>query len=206
MSKGKKISKGEKATKDIIEEIFDLEFVNVRPKFMSNPETGRNLELDCYNSYLKLALEYNGKQHYEYTEKFHKCNIQNFYNQQQRDELKSYLCKKNGIDLIVVPYYEDDKESYILMELLKLKYHQYVIKHVARNMDKYIIDCNNPQFIYKLSIFGYIPPIVKYIDKYYDLCNLRCDELKILSKLMCISIPKRKNDMIINIRSKIWNI
>jgi hypothetical protein len=44
-----------------LEILTGYRFKSVRPGWLENPLTGRNLELDCYNEYLKLALEYNGK-------------------------------------------------------------------------------------------------------------------------------------------------
>lgn len=57
---GKRSRKGEKRTREIIERITGRKFPSVRPNFLKNPKTGRNLELDMYNDSLKLAIEYNG--------------------------------------------------------------------------------------------------------------------------------------------------
>ena len=96
-------SAGEKACRSYLEMRFQRPFPNVRPKWMFNSETGRNLELDMYNSELKLACEYNGKQHYEYTSYWH-GNYDNFVQQQRRDQMKQNICRKLGIRLITVPY------------------------------------------------------------------------------------------------------
>jgi hypothetical protein len=48
----------------ILEILTGRQFMSVRPYWLKNPETGRNLELDCYNEEYRLALEYNGVQHY----------------------------------------------------------------------------------------------------------------------------------------------
>jgi len=88
-------SKGEQECRYFLQKTFNKPFVNTRPSFLRNPVTGRNLELDCYNSELKLALEYNGKQHYKYLSYFHK-NKQDFWNQKYRDYIKKRLCKDNG--------------------------------------------------------------------------------------------------------------
>ena len=75
-----------------------------------------------YNEELKLALEYDGIQHYEYVPRFHK-NINSLEKQQERDKFKDEKCKLNGITLIRVPYtvkYED-LESYIKKKLNDLK-------------------------------------------------------------------------------------
>lgn len=96
-------SKGEQECKRSIEEIMQKPFTKHRPDFLKNEVTGKNLELDCYNDELKLAIEYNGVQHYEYTPVFHK-NKDSFYNTKYRDKMKETLCRKNGVTLIVVPY------------------------------------------------------------------------------------------------------
>ena len=51
------------------------------------------LELDGYNHKLRLAFEYNGYQHYDYPNVFHKTR-EEFYKQRERDRLKAELCKK----------------------------------------------------------------------------------------------------------------
>lgn len=96
-------SKGERACRSYLEQRFQRSFPSVRPKWMFNSDTGRNLELDMYNSELKLACEYNGKQHYEYTSHWH-GNYDNFVKQQRRDQMKQHICRKLGIRLITVPY------------------------------------------------------------------------------------------------------
>ena len=66
--------------------------------------TGRNLELDYYCEELKLAFEYNGIQHYEYTPHFHNNNIQEFHEQQERDKFKKQRCEEEDVYLIIIPY------------------------------------------------------------------------------------------------------
>jgi hypothetical protein len=65
---------------------------------------GFNLELDGYNQELKLAFEYNGIQHYEYSPFFHNGNEINFVQQKERDAKKIEFCAENKIHLIVIPY------------------------------------------------------------------------------------------------------
>ncbi len=99
-----KLSKGEAECKRVLEKIFKKPFNNIRPDFLSNPVTGgKNLELDCYNEELKLAVEYNGRQHYEYSPYFHK-NKDQLETQKYRDMMKRNLCKENNVTLIEVPY------------------------------------------------------------------------------------------------------
>lgn len=114
-------SKGEIQCRRILESIFQRPFPKCRPNFLNNTVTGgkNNLELDCYNNYLGIALEYNGKQHYEYTPFMHK-NKQDFYNQKYRDEMKARICEQYGIDLITVPYRVKPKDlKFFIMERLE---------------------------------------------------------------------------------------
>lgn len=118
-----KESKGEVKCRQVLESYFNKPFDKIRPDFLKNPVTGGdyNLELDCYNDELKLALEYNGIQHYKYIPYFHR-NKEAFLNQKYRDEMKRVKCKENGVILIEVPYTvkENEIESYVHSELKSL--------------------------------------------------------------------------------------
>ncbi len=71
--------------------------------FSRNRSILKGLELDGYCHDLKVAFEYNGKQHYGFTKFFHKTNT-DFQKQQDRDKQKIVLCQKKCIMLIVIPY------------------------------------------------------------------------------------------------------
>ena len=94
--------KMERYTKELIQTITNKKFIKIRPKWLKNNE-GNNLELDIYCEELKLAIEYNGIQHYKFIKFFHKDEL-NFQKRLADDKLKALLCIKKGIDLIVVPY------------------------------------------------------------------------------------------------------
>lgn len=100
-----KVSSGEAECRKTLQELFRKPFPNERPDFLRNTVTGGlyNLELDCYNESLKLAVEYSGIQHYKYVPYFHK-NKEAFLNQKYRDEMKRRLCKDADVVLIEVPY------------------------------------------------------------------------------------------------------
>jgi hypothetical protein len=117
-------SKGEQKCKEFLEFIFQKPFIKIRPPFLINPITNAPLELDCYNEELKLAIEYNGKQHYEYNKMMHQNSKSNFQNQQYRDYIKQELCKKHGIELVIVPYsiHENKIPDYLYTELKKRNY------------------------------------------------------------------------------------
>jgi hypothetical protein len=116
--KGRFISRGERLCCQTMENIYGVPFSTVRPDWLSNPETGRNLELDCYNSELQIAVEYNGEQHYKWPN-FTNQTYQQFIDQVRRDSLKMNLCDRNGVYLIVVPYNvpHDKISSYIISHL-----------------------------------------------------------------------------------------
>lgn len=106
-------SAGEKKVRAFLESYFQgHKFPKARPFFLNNGVTGNNLELDCYNKDLHLAVEYNGRQHYDYIPYFHQ-NKEAFYNQKYRDELKKIYCRDFGITLITVPYTERDIPSFL---------------------------------------------------------------------------------------------
>lgn len=89
----------------------NLIFRNIRPDFLKNPLTKRNLELDCYDPTSQIAVEYDGEQHYKYPNYFHKTESE-FKKQQARDKIKDKLCIKNGIKLIRIPYTEAKSLTY----------------------------------------------------------------------------------------------
>lgn len=110
--------KTEKMCRKILERHFNAEFPSARPDFLKSPVTKKNLELDCYNPDLKIALEYNGKQHYTYTPHFHRSK-KDFYSQVHRDDWKRNKCKELGIKLIEVPYWisQEGLEDWILSKV-----------------------------------------------------------------------------------------
>lgn len=97
-------SAGEKECRRVLEAYFGgKKFISVRPTWLVSTETGRALELDCYNEELSLAVEYNGQQHYTYPNRYHKSQ-EEFKAQVWNDEYKAKLCKAQGVKLINVPY------------------------------------------------------------------------------------------------------
>jgi thiol-disulfide isomerase/thioredoxin len=81
----------------ILEKLLDA-------SFNSNKELFPPYILDGYNHNLNLAFEYNGIQHYENVKHFHKSNNKDLKSQIKRDNTIIDLCKKNNINLLIVPY------------------------------------------------------------------------------------------------------
>ncbi|MFX1276016.1 MAG: hypothetical protein ACFFBP_15275 [Promethearchaeota archaeon] len=76
--------------------------------------------------WIKLALEYNGKQHYEFPNQYHKKHCE-FLDQKRRDNLKRSLCNEHNIFLIIFPYSVDPKmknpvkiQNYIIKKFEKM--------------------------------------------------------------------------------------
>lgn len=111
-------SMGEEKCRVYLETLFKRPFPKVRPPFLFNPVTKSTLELDGYCEPLKLAFEFNGRQHYEYSPHFHK-NKTEFYNGQYRDEMKRKLCIEQGIHLLTVPHDCKNIEHFLRMALEK---------------------------------------------------------------------------------------
>lgn len=63
------------------------------------------MSYDIYICGLKIAIEYQGKQHFEPVEFF--GGKENFESQRERDQLKLKLSAENGVDLIYINYWED---------------------------------------------------------------------------------------------------
>lgn len=96
-------SKGEVIISMYLKRRFRDSFIKIRPDFLKNPITGRNLEYDFYCERLKLAIEYNGRQHYEYVARFHN-SYEDFKSQIYRDDIKKRISREMNIALIIVPY------------------------------------------------------------------------------------------------------
>lgn len=96
-------SQGEIVCRKVLESVYGLEFSKCRPQWLKNPETNYPLELDCYNEKLKLALEYNGEQHYKWPN-FLDQSYDDFIKQVRRDQFKKEVCAAKNVYLIIVPY------------------------------------------------------------------------------------------------------
>lgn len=112
--------KSEKMCREICEELTQLKFPKVRPIFLLNKDTNRNLEIDCYCEDLNLAIEYN-----DHTDKFHHQTDEIYQKQLKRDQLKKNLCEINQTLLIYVPM----KYSYRTKNAMREYIKQQFIKH-----------------------------------------------------------------------------
>jgi hypothetical protein len=101
-----RLNVGELICKAAIEHLLEEKFIKIKPKWLKS-DKNTLLELDMYNDDLKIAVEYNGIQHYKEMKHFHRTPGA-FKYQQERDQLKIELCFKNDVLLIIVPYTIDN--------------------------------------------------------------------------------------------------
>jgi hypothetical protein len=128
-SKPKKVNQHEERCRVIFEKLFGEKFKSVRPSWLKNPVTGRNLELDGFCSHIKtpigtgLAFEYDGVQHSKFNgDHFHKKGgVSEFAYQIKKDDYKNLKCKEQQVLLIRIPHFVafQDLERFIKTQCQK---------------------------------------------------------------------------------------
>ena len=83
----------------------------------SRPDWLQGLELDLYHTLSRVAIEYNGPQHYTYPNPYHQ-SYREFAQQQQNDTKKAKLCIENGVHLLQIKASSLHQEVTETMELL----------------------------------------------------------------------------------------
>jgi hypothetical protein len=78
------------------------EYRKIRPDWLVG-ERGRPLEIDAYSAARQIGIEYQGQQHYQFVELWHK-NQENFEACLARDQFKRELCAANGVILFELKY------------------------------------------------------------------------------------------------------
>lgn len=114
-----KVSKGESKCKDIIESLslnYKFQYI-IDEKIDSKIANRLYVISDFYIPSLNTIIEYNGKQHYEYTPIFH-SDLNKFVDQVNRDLLLRQYCKNNGIKLLEIPYLDDNRLEEVIEDFL----------------------------------------------------------------------------------------
>lgn len=109
---------GETLSIEFVRQITGLNFKKVRPKWLMGLK-GKPLELDAYCEDFKLAIEYQGQQHYEFIPSWHKTQ-EYFQECQARDEIKRQLCAKNGVTLFEIPFIEKPNKERVAAHIESL--------------------------------------------------------------------------------------
>jgi len=99
------IGRGELICRKALEDIFQVPFPTVRPDWLRSPLTHKNLEIDCFGMTREgpVAVEYSGRQHYEFPNAFHKTQ-EEFLAQVRRDVYKKKVTQEYDIPFLVVPW------------------------------------------------------------------------------------------------------
>lgn len=100
-----------------IEEILREANLNFRMEYSFeglNSENGRPLRFDFVvfddDGYIDFIIEYQGRQHYEASSKF--GGKRGLYQQQHNDNKKRRFCALKDINLVEIPYTEENLLSY----------------------------------------------------------------------------------------------
>ncbi len=91
-----------------LEQIFNVKFPTTRLKDVIPNHSGVMhfdgfAELIINQRKIRIAFEYNGRQHYEFPNQFHK-KLKEFLKRKKYDYQKEVICESNNIILIIIPY------------------------------------------------------------------------------------------------------
>lgn len=97
--------KSEQLVYEYTKKLFKDRIVQYQHKPFHLRKNGGQMSYDIFICGLNIAIEYQGKQHFEPVEIF--GGETHFQRQVERDKLKMKLSKENGITLIYINYWED---------------------------------------------------------------------------------------------------
>ncbi len=106
-------SKGERQVAEILDE---LRVAYTREHRFDNCKDKHRLSFDFFLPEYNCCIEYDGKQHFEPIAKF--GGLKGLKSNQKRDKIKNLYCRANEIDLIRIPYTEENIEAFIMSRLL----------------------------------------------------------------------------------------
>lgn len=140
-----KSSIGEHLTCEAFKSILSTKKIikNYRPKFLTNPKTGRALEIDCYSLEKGCGVEYNGIQHYEYPNPFN-TSEKEFNDQVERDLVKRELADNNGTPIFTVPctvdavVFNSITQKYIYIKRSREKRYELIYNYLNQKMEPFL--------------------------------------------------------------------
>ena len=103
--------KSEELVYNIVKSLYkDFQVVYQYKPYYLSTENGC-MSYDIYICGLKIAIEYQGKQHFEPVDYF--GGMESFQEQKKRDSLKAERSAKNGVKLVYINYWEDITPSLV---------------------------------------------------------------------------------------------
>jgi hypothetical protein len=199
-----RIGESENICRAILEYLFsdELEFINCRPHILHNEKTKKNLEFDCYNEKIALALEYQGIQHFkndgffnlDKSEEAQQLRIQKLEKQKNHDQIKHERSIKHGIKLIEITYLDRKRGiSFMKWKIFNL-IKEDLIKFKNSELFKTNINDNSLE-INGINIFEYDTTMSEKMilleKEFADWLNN--DKIDIQKNILCV---KRKNETI----------
>lgn len=141
---------GERAFRDIFQQVFKTSFPRKRPKWLTTKD-GKRLELDGYSEKLQIAFEYHGPQH-EFEVPYFHSDAKSLGMRKHYDEQKRMLCLKNNIKLVELPYTKSFSDMEHLKRLFKARCKQSRIK-LPKNFISTVLTLNGPFKASRLNQF-----------------------------------------------------
>eukprot|EP01114_Cavostelium_apophysatum_P021705 TRINITY_DN7645_c0_g1_i1.p1 TRINITY_DN7645_c0_g1~~TRINITY_DN7645_c0_g1_i1.p1 ORF type:complete len:739 (-),score=144.18 TRINITY_DN7645_c0_g1_i1:253-2469(-) len=123
------ISKQHQRLRDMLKPYIEDLQTNYKHPDLMHATSDRNMELDLYSESLKLALEYQGSQHYQSTRVFN-----NLSEQQARDSEKKAACQNAGITLVEIPHWWDGSTEQLFATIYESRPDLDVFKTAPTNL------------------------------------------------------------------------
>lgn len=95
-----------KRARELVKKLFPFYKINEEVQLVG--VTGK-LYIDMYIHPLRLCIEVQGPQHYKFNSFFF-ASAKDFRKAKQRDIMKSDWCELNNLDLVCLPYNENDEQ------------------------------------------------------------------------------------------------
>jgi hypothetical protein len=108
----RKLSRGHAALTQLMQNLLPNE------EIVNEFHIGERLMLDIYCPTYQLAAEYHGRQHFFYSNHFHKDQA-DFKASQERDARKEELCREKGIALVVFRFTDKLEESAVFERMME---------------------------------------------------------------------------------------
>lgn len=108
----------EKSVLNKISSILDSKYEYQKQfDWLVNPNTGKKLTIDGYFEEYNLAVEYNGRQHYEVVTFIKNDSPELLSIRKERDAIKYKLLEENNIKLIIINYNESTSRKELIKKI-----------------------------------------------------------------------------------------
>ncbi|MFH0738054.1 MAG: hypothetical protein V1827_05220 [Candidatus Micrarchaeota archaeon] len=140
----------ERVCRKIFERVFNKKFPKSRPTWLVNSR-GNRMELDGYCKVLHMAFEFQGQQHYHFSNFYHKRGgFRDFRQRVGDDKCKRELCTQHRIILIQIPYFVELEEmsQYIIRTS---KNFGIKVPKITKSLDYRLMDIYSPKLLEEMK-------------------------------------------------------